>query len=330
MGRAGAIDGYHTIFAPLIMRRDIDILSAGELLIDMITAEFVQSLEEANLFKRVVGGSAANLCTNMARLGNKTMLSATVGNDDMGRYLKNYVESIGVDVSGVSLLDEHATSLILVTRSAQTSDFVPYRAADSILSIRQFPFSRFENIGILHTTCFAMSKAPAQSVLLDAAEKAKRAGCRLSLDVNYAQKIWPDQNEAQKKVREYVRFGALIKISDVDWERLFGEKAASPDVVFDYFLRNNASEVCYTMGAEGCWVADDKERHFVPSRKVEVKDTTGAGDAFWAGYLTAVIDEKPLIERALAGRKMAEMKIGHFGPLPNTVDRQSLYEEVPA
>jgi sugar/nucleoside kinase (ribokinase family) len=309
------------------MRREIDILSTGELLIDMITAEFVQSLEEASLFKRIPGGSAANLCSNMARLGNKALLSASVGNDDLGRYLKQYVTFLGVDTSGVSLLDDHATTLILVTRSAYTSDFVPYRAADNHLSIRQFPFGKFEQINIFHTTCFGLSKAPAQSVILEAAEKARRAGCRLSLDANYASKIWPDQNDAQKIIREYVRFGALIKISDVDWERLFGEKASSPDVVFDYFLRNNASEVCYTMGAEGCWVANDKERHFVPGRKVEVKDTTGAGDAFWAGYLTAVIDDKSLVERAMAGRKMAEIKIGHFGTLPTTVDRQSIYEE---
>jgi sugar/nucleoside kinase (ribokinase family) len=280
------------------MRRAIDILSAGELLVDMITAEFVQSLEEANLFKRIPGGSPANLCSNMARLGNKTMLVASVGNDDMGRVLKNYVTSLGVDTSGVAMLDDHSTTLILVTRSASTSDFVPYRSADSVLSIRQFPFSHFDQISIFHTTCFALSKAPAQSVLLDAAEKARRAGCKISLDANYASKIWPDQNDAQKKIREYVRNGAMVKISDVDWERLFGEPAASPETVIDYFLKNNASEVCYTLGAKGCWVANDKERHFLPGRQVEVKDTTGAGDAFWAGYLTATLDDNWSVWRA--------------------------------
>lgn len=308
------------------MRREIDILSAGELLIDMITAEFVQSLDEANLFKRVPGGSPANLCSNMARLGNKTMLIASVGNDDMGRILKNYVAGLGVDTTGISMLEDYATTLILVTRSAATSDFVPYRSADSVLSIRQFPFNQFDQISIFHTTCFALSKAPAQSVLLDAVEKARRAGCKISIDVNYASKIWPDRNDAQKKIREYVRQGAMIKISDVDWERLFDEPAASPDAVIDYFLKNNASEVCFTLGAKGCWVANDKERHFVPGRSVEVKDTTGAGDAFWAGYLTAMLDDKSLIERALAGRRLAEMKIGQFGPLQANIDRNSIYE----
>jgi fructokinase len=82
------------------------------------------------------------------------------------------------------------------------------------------------------------------------------------------------------------------------------------------------------MGDKGCWVANDKEKHFLPTRPIDVKDTTGAGDAFWSGYLTACIDGKPLLERAMAGRKMAEMKIGVFGALPSTVARESIYEVV--
>jgi fructokinase len=66
------------------MSRSIAILSAGELLVDFITAEFVQTLDEATLFKRIPGGSPANLAMNMARLGNNAMLVACVGNDDMG------------------------------------------------------------------------------------------------------------------------------------------------------------------------------------------------------------------------------------------------------
>jgi sugar/nucleoside kinase (ribokinase family) len=310
------------------MRRPIDILSAGELLIDFITAEFVQTMDEATLFKRIAGGSPANLAMNMARLGNTARLVATVGNDDMGTVLKNYVTRLGVDASGVVQSDELPTTLILVTRSAATSNFVAYRGADSALAIRQFPHGSLEDISIFHTTCFALSKAPAQRVLIDMAEKAKRAKCQISLDANYAEKIWPDRLEAQKIVMEWARLGTLIKISDVDWERLYGEPAASPDVVFDHFLKCGASEVCYTLGDKGCWVADDTERLFLPARPIEVKDTTGAGDAFWAGYLTARLDEKPLLARAIAGRRMAEIKLGYFGPLPDHVERADIYVDL--
>ena len=309
------------------MRRAIDILSAGELLVDFITAEFVQNLDEAMLFKRIPGGSPANLCMNMARLGNNTMLAASVGNDDMGAVLRNYVARLGVDVTNVLQVEE-PTTLILVTRSATVSNFQPYRGADGMLSIRQFPFGRFEEIGIFHTTCFAMSKQPAQHVILQAAEKAKRAKCQISIDANYAEKIWPERRDAQRIIAEFCRLGTLIKISDVDWGRLYEDLSPKPEAVLDHFLKMGAQEVRFTMGAEGCWVANGDERHYLPARPIEVKDTTGAGDAFWAGYLTARLDEKNLLECAVAGRRMAEIKLIHFGPLPDRVERDRIYEDL--
>jgi fructokinase len=309
------------------MRRPIDILSAGELLVDLITAEFVQTLDEATLFKRVPGGSPANLAMNMARLGNKTLLAACVGNDDMGTVLRNYVERVGVDVTYVAQVEE-PTTLILVTRSASVSNFQPYRAADYQFSIRQFPFQKFEAISLFHTTCFALSKQPAQQVILQAAEKAKRAGCQLSIDANYAAKIWPDRRDAQRVIAELCRLGTLIKISDVDWLRLYEGETPAPESVIDHFLKMGASEICFTLGDKGCWVGNGDEKHFLPSRPVEVKDTTGAGDAFWSGYLTARLDGRSMLECSIAGRKMAELKLSHFGPLPDRVDRTLVYADL--
>lgn len=309
------------------MQRPIDILSAGELLVDFITAEFVQTLDEASLFKRIPGGSPANLAMNMARLGNKAMLVACVGNDDMGNVLRNYVEKIGVDVSNVTQIEE-PTTLILVTRSATVSNFQPYRNADFQLSIRQFPFQRFEEISIFHTTCFALSRKPAQQVILEAAEKAKRAGCQLSIDANYAEKIWPDRREAQRIVAEWSRLGALVKISDVDWGRLYDSQNPSPETVIDHFLKMGASEICYTLGEKGCWVGNSEGNHFLPARPVEVKDTTGAGDAFWSGYLTARLEGRTMLECAMVGRRMAELKLCHFGPLPDKVDKSVVFEDL--
>ncbi len=302
------------------MSRSIAILSAGELLVDFITAEFVQTLDEATLFKRIPGGSPANLAMNMARLGNSAMLVACVGNDDMGNILKNYVERTGVDVTYVAQVND-PTTLILVTRSAAVSNFQAYRNADYQLSIRQFPFQKFEDISIFHSTCFALSKNPAQHVILDAGERAKRAGCQLSLDANYAEKIWPDRLEAQRVVAEWSRLGSLIKISDVDWTRLYESTNPQPEAVIEHFLKMGATEVCFTLGDKGCWVGNTEGAHYLPARKVEVKDTTGAGDAFWSGYLTARLEGASPLECAVAGRKMAELKLAHFGPLPDRVDR---------
>jgi fructokinase len=128
-------------------------------------------------------------------------------------------------------------------------------------------------------------------------------------------------------VTDYVSHGALVKISEVDWQRLYNEPLTDANVAADHFLGLGAAEVCVTLGGDGCLVANKAERHFLAARPVEVKDTTGAGDAFWSGYLTAWLDAKTLQQKALAGRRMAELKLAHFGPLPGKVDRNIIYED---
>lgn len=300
------------------MRRTIDILSAGELLVDFVTAEFVQTLDEATLFKRIPGGNPANLAINMARLGNNAMLAATVGNDDMGGVLINHLQRSGVDTSCVAQVEE-PTTMILATRSATASNVQVYRGADSMLSIRQFPFQSFEKIGIFHSTCFALSKNPSQHVILQAAERAQRAGCLVSIEVNYSEKIFPDRIEAKKAVSEICRYKALVKISDTDWKQLYEDNAPSPEAVIEHFLKIGASEVCFTSD-KGCWVGNGSETHALPHRQ----ETAANSDAFYAGYLTARLDDKSLLECAMAGRKMTELKWA-----PNQkVDKAQIYEEL--
>lgn len=304
--------------------RPIDILCAGELLVDFISRDYAETLDEAKTFERIIGGSPANLCMNMARLGNRAKLVASVGNDDMGRYLRSYVERLGVDCSNLSS-EQAPTTLILVTRTKTVANFEAYRGADTLLRTSQLRQATLAKCSIFHTTCFALSRKPAQTTLMKAAENAAKSGVQLSIDANYAAKIWPDRAVAQGMVADYCKLGAIVKVSEVDWERLYEHPLDDPEKAARHFLQLGARIACVTLGSEGCFVASAEEKHFLPSRKVEVKDTTGAGDSFWSGFLTAWLDSHTLINCAKAGRRMAEMKIGVFGALPEVVERQLIY-----
>jgi sugar/nucleoside kinase (ribokinase family) len=308
--------------------KPIDILSVGELLIDMISTDFADSMDAVESYRRIPGGSPANLGMNMQRLGNRVRLISSVGQDGFGSFLVNYIKNLGLNTEGVAQIADVPTTLILVTRSKNVSDFEAYRGADTHILPAQISDAVLSKAAIFHTTCFALSLNPAQSTILDAASRATALGCRLSIDVNYAQKIWKNNAEAREIVAKYVSHGAFVKCSEVDWERLYGEKLTDPKAAAAHFLALGAGEVCVTLGGDGCFVANTEGGHFLAARKVEVKDTTGAGDAFWSGYLTARLDGHSLINAAHAARRMAEIKIGHFGPLPTTVDRTRIYEDI--
>ncbi|MBL7816252.1 MAG: carbohydrate kinase [Saprospiraceae bacterium] len=307
--------------------KPIDIISVGELLIDMISIDFAEKMDEVETFKRIVGGSPANLAMNMQRLGKNVRLVATVGQDDMGNFLMDYVKKLHLDTSLMRQTNV-PTTLILVSRSKNVSNFEPYRGADAHINMTQLNDEALSQTAIFHTTCFALSKKPAQTNILRGAKRAVELGCQLSIDANYAPKIWRNRAEAQRIVAEYCSHGAYVKVSEVDWERLYGTKLTNPEEAAKHFLALGSKNVCVTLGGDGCFVADTEGGHFVPARKVDVKDTTGAGDAFWSGFLTARLDGHTVLNAAIAARRMAELKLGHFGPLPSSVDRSLIYEDL--
>ncbi len=303
---------------------EFDIIVAGEYLIDLISEEFTEDLSAAETYRRRPGGSPANMGMNMARLGHSVALVASIGADPTGKYLLDYIDQYQVDTSGLVRVPV-PTTLVFVTRSQEVSDFMLYRSADYQISDEQFWTVNPSSALIFHTTCFGLSMEPARSAILAAAAKAQASQRQLSIDLNYASKVWPNLEEAKLIIKAYVSRGALVKVSSVDWGRLYDTNAEdNPNAVLDHFLEMGANEVCLTLGGDGCWVANAEERHFLPTRPVEVKDTTGAGDAFWSGYLSAWIAGNTLLDRAKAGRRMAELKLVHFGPLGKNVDRDEV------
>ncbi len=309
------------------MNKKYDIVVAGELLIDFITKDYVEKLEDAKDYERFKGGSGANLSCNMALLGGKSALVATVGRDDMGIYLKNIVDQMPIDTQFIGHSDL-PTTLILVTRTLDASDFQPYRGADTDIQAKQLPDELLNNTRLFHTTCFSLSLNPAQEHILAAAKKAVSFGATLSIDVNYREKIWRNRAAAQEVIREYISQGALVKCSEVDWEAIYETPLTDPKAAAQFFIEMGASAVSITLGTEGCFALDKAGNEaFLPSRKIKVVDTTGAGDAFWSGFLTAWLDGKSMLNCSKAGRKMAETKIVIAGQLSELIDKQLIFSD---
>lgn len=307
--------------------RPYALLSVGELLADFIGHHVSNSLLDALDFRRYQGGSPANMATNMARLGNKAALVSCVGNDSLGQYLTRQIEESGVDPQFIATDSHEPTSIVIVSRTAGTPDFVAYRTADCRIKPDQLPDSLLAQAQLFHTTCFALSRQPAQDTLVDAARRAQAAGCQVTIDANYAPSIWPDRQQAWRVLRDYCSAGALVKISADDAERLYGE-VQTPERILGDLHQMGASVICLTLGPDGSLVSYEggTKQARIPGRKIDVVDVTGAGDAYWAGFLTAYLDGHAPGNCAHAGAAMAKMKLTRQGPLPDKVDRKLLYE----
>jgi fructokinase len=298
-----------------------DILCVGEVLVDFIGHQEGVLINETRDYHRYLGGSPTNVAMNSARLGLNTTMVATVGNDGFGSYITERLSSIGVNINSITILENKSTSVIFVSRSEATPDFIPYRSADCCIYEEQISSDILSKTKIFHTTCFALSKNPAQKTILKKAKEAHDLGCKLSIDLNYAKKLWKSQKKALKVIKTYCQFNPLIKISEDDMLRLF-EKELQHEEIFEFFHNQGVDMVCLTMGSKGVKLSQKgKEVIQMPAIKIDkVLDSTGAGDAFWSGFLFAYIKEKSIQNCLHIALKLAALKLQNVGRLPDHIN----------
>ncbi|OBX26742.1 fructokinase [Gelidibacter algens] len=300
--------------------RTIDILCVGEVLIDFIGHQSAVGIDETRDYHRYLGGSPTNVAMNSERLGLKALMVAAVGNDGFGDYIFKRFSEISITTDYIVRHEDKATSVIFVSKSEGTPDFIPYRDADYCIDETQIPQDILSDTKIFHTTCFALSKKPAQSTILKKAAEAFHLGCQLSIDVNYAKKLWDSKKEALDVIKAYCKFNPLVKISEDDMERLFERHLPHTDI-FEFFHAEGVDTVCLTLGSKGVKLSQKGQPLIeLPAIKVEkVLDTTGAGDAFWSGFLFAFIKQKPIDECLKVALQLAALKLQNVGRLPDNI-----------
>ena len=304
-----------------------DMIAIGELLADFIGTELNQNLEFSQKYVRYQGGSPSNLAANMARLGAKTAIVSCVGNENLGSYLIKKVADTGVHTQFIQKINHLPSSIVLVSRTEGTPDFIAYRQADAYILPKHIPTEVIKQTQILHTTCFALSIEPAKSTIVNAFKEAHKLGVATSIDLNYAPEIWSDTGDAHLIINEICGNGAFVKVSQDDFYRLFNVKDAAPERVIDYFLKKGANIVCYTKGKLGSWVASQNQPEPIHAQAQELSimgDATGAGDAYWAAFLTAHLKKYELVHCAAIGSKMAKLKLETVGLLPDKIDFETL------
>jgi len=307
----------------------IDLLALGEILIDFISAERADSLQEASTFRRYLGGSPANLALNVSRLGRDAAIVGKVGCGPFGQYLVDGLKQGGVCTDYVVMDPAFHTSIIFVSQTSGTPDFQPRRDSDYKLSPAEIPRAAIAASSIVHTSTWPLSREPSRSATLEALRLASECGQVVSFDPNYSPVVWPDREEAQAVMRDAYRYVTLTKASLDDASRFFGPGHA-PQAYIEMFHELGPKTVVFTMGKRGSLISETgRLLGHLPAREIEIADATGAGDAFWAGFLVALLDGNPPERCLLFAREVAELKLQTVGPLPANADRGALYDRLP-
>lgn len=311
----------------------LDLLCVGETVVDLISSEKTDSLRNATTFKRHLGGSPANIAVQVSRLGGESAVVSKTGIGAFGQFLKSELQRHGVGTEYL-IMDHHThTSVVFVSSTSGTPDFEDFRSGDYLLRPDEISEEAIARARVVHASTFALSREPCRSAVIQAFRMASEAGKLVSLDPNYSRRVWPDYKEARKIIAEAYSYADLTKPSADDARRLFGP-GREPEEYVRMFHDLGPRTVVFTMGDEGTLVSVHGEATaHIPARPVEVVDATGAGDAFWAGFLVATLDGDRPGRAASFAREVVEMKLTNVGPPPDEIDREKLYarlEEEPA
>ena len=263
----------------------MDIVAIGEVLIDLTQT----GTDGAGVpqYAANPGGAPANLAVAAARLGASTALISKVGQDAFGRYLRKVMEENKVDVSALTVDEEQHTTMAAVSVDENGErDFTFYRdpGADSMLLKDEIPLGLLKEARFLHFGSVSLTREPARTTTLCAAETARALGAVITYDPNYRANLWPDRDTAIRRMRKPLDMVDILKISDEELPLLADtdDLEAGTAALAEHGIRL----ILVTLGPNGVFYRFGGKTGTVPGVPCTVGDTNGAGDTFFGAFLS--------------------------------------------
>ncbi len=318
---------WKTLFGIDYPNGEFDVLTIGEAVVDLISLEETEDLFFARQFERFQGGSPTNIAMNISKLAGKAAIVSFIGNDGFGRFLRESLREGGVDDRFLFVDNEKPTSVNIISRTPNTADSIHLRFADYQLSPDMITEEVINSAKVIHASAFALSVEPARSAIEKAFSLAGQANKLISFDPNYNPIDWQGQTNVKEVIFRAFKNVHITKPSLDDARRLFGN-GLSPAEYIQQYHQLGPRIVIFTMGEKGIILSDNGKQTLIPARQIKVVDATGAGDAFWAGFLISLLDNRSLLESVLFGREIVELGLSTVGPVQEHFNRKNIYQNV--
>ena len=292
--------------------KTLDLITIGRASVDLYGAQIGGRLEDMGSFQKYIGGSPCNIAAGTARLGLKSALITRVGDEHMGRFIREELTREGVDVRGVKTDPERLTALVLLGIRDETHfPLIFYRenCADMALCEDDIDASFVAEARAVVATGTHLSHPRTEAAVLKALRLARASGARTALDIDYRPNLWglAGHGDGESRFIESAAVTARLQLSlplfdlIVGTEEEFHIAGGSSDTITA--LRavralTEATLVCKRgpMGAAAFTGAvpdtlDGGESG--PGFPIEVFNVLGAGDGFMSGLLKGWLDDEP-------------------------------------
>ena len=291
--------------------KTLDVITIGRSSVDLYGAQVGGRLEDMSSFHKYIGGSPTNIAAGTARLGLKSAVITRVGDEHMGRFIREQLQSEGVDTRGVITDPERLTALVILgIRDQEQFPLIFYRenCADMALHADDIDPDFISDARSVVATGTHLSNPRTEAAVVKALRLAREHGSRTALDIDYRPNLWGLSGHGDGENRFIASDAVTAKLQStlhlfdliVGTEEEFHIAGGTTDTIAA--LRavravTNATLVCkrgpmgavaFTSDISDC--LDDGQSG--PGFPIEVFNVLGAGDGFMSGLLKGWLDNE--------------------------------------
>lgn len=255
------------------------IICVGEILADLIA----KRTEEGIVYSRHAGGAPFNVACGIQKLGGDAEFYGSVGNDLIGRFLKEFASARGLGAHISTVYDRNTTLAFVDLDENGDRSFCFYRKRTADYRLDESAIGEIVNkADIVHVGSLALSEEEGRAFCDRLIAETHRAGKRVSFDVNYREDIFPDRSEALHIYGKYLAAADILKLSEEELG-IFSKEADEESAARSL---SQGKMLFVTLGKRGSLFSQNGgEVLRVCAPDLKPVDTTGAGDAYYAGVL---------------------------------------------
>lgn len=324
---------------PLDEHRPFDLVCMGRVAVDLYAEQIHSPLENAQSFRKYLGGCAGNISVGISRLGLKSAMFSCTGTDAMGEFLRQQLHHEGVDTTLLRDTSEHLTALVLLGVSPPDRfPLIFYRENCADMQIRPEdadPAFLRKAKALLFTGTGLSS--PSMKVATQAAVKtAKEQGCAVILDIDYRPVLWgltaAGDGESRFVASEAVTKELQPLLKDLDLiigteeEVMIAGGTETLEDALQVIRDSSNATVVLKRGEKGCEVFEPGSQRSRTARPFPIKvlNILGAGDAFAAGFLRGWLHGETLETCALWGNANGALTVTRHGCAPSMASFEEL------
>jgi 2-dehydro-3-deoxygluconokinase len=272
-----------------------------------------------------MAGAESNFAIALSRLGVAARWVSRVGCDPIGDLIVAAVEAEGVDTSGVVRDPGAPTGMYYKAREGAVTRVHYYRhgSAASRLTGADVPDAMLDDVAHVHLTGITMGLSPgAADLVVGLAERARARGIGVTFDLNWRAALWPDPAVARAAYERVLPSADWVLCGVEEGRLVFG--GDTPAAIIAALRAAGAGDAVVRVGARGAVLLDRDDAVVIPPpRLIDVIDEVGAGDAFAAGFVFALLGGEPAPAAVRVANRLAAASLegtGDWETLPHRAD----------